>query len=89
MGWLDLKVKNIKIQRSVFADKEKELTKTEYERLLNAAKEHNFRFYLLMQCISSTGIRVSELKYITVESLRDGRAEISNKGKRRVVFLTG
>ena len=86
--WYELKVKTIKQQRKIFTQKEKELTKAEYTRLLNAAKEKkNERLYLLMQTVCSTGIRVSELKYITVQSLKSGCAEISCKGKRRIVFL--
>lgn len=88
VGWNDLKVKSIKVQKQIFASKEKELTKEEYARLLSAAdKCCNQRLYLLMQCICSTGIRVSELKYITVESLTWGRAEINNKGKIRMILL--
>lgn len=86
MNWYDLKVKTLKIQRRIFADKEKELTKAEYERLLKAAK-NNRRLYLVMQTICSTGIRVSELKFITAESLKCGQANIDCKGKRRIVFL--
>ena len=66
MNWYDLKVKTLKIQRRIFADKEKELTKAEYERLLTAAKnKKNERLYYLMQTIGSTGLRISELKYVT------------------------
>lgn len=87
-GWHELKVKNLKIQRQIFASTEKELTKAEYERLLTAAKsKKNERLYLLMQTICSTGIRVSELKFITVEAVERGIAEINCKGKRRQVFL--
>ncbi len=86
-GWFDCKVKAIKIQRQIFASKEKELSKTEYERLLKAAKEKNLRLYYLMQTICSTGIRVSELKYVTVEAVRSGVANICCKGKRRKVWL--
>ncbi len=64
------------------------MTKAEYERLLWAAKQKKSeRLYLLLQTICSTGIRVSELKFITVESLLPGCAEIFCKGKRRTVFL--
>lgn len=88
MGWLGLKVKTIKIQRQMFASSDKELTKTEYERLLKVAKDkNNERLYLLMQAICASGIRVSELKHITVEAIRTGQAEINCKGKRRKVFL--
>ncbi len=84
----DLKVKNLKIQRQIFVDKEKELTKAEYERLLTAAKcKKNERLYFLMQTICSTGIRVSELRYITTSAIKAGRAIISCKGKMRVVIL--
>ncbi len=88
MGWYDLRVKNLKIQRQIFASSDKELTKAEYERLLSAAKERkNERLYLLMQTICATGIRVSEVRFITVEAINRGVAEINCKGKRRQVFL--
>ncbi len=88
MEWYELRVKSIKIQRQIFLSDEKELTKTEYERLLKAAQsKNNERLYLLMQTICSTGIRVSELRYITVEAVTCGRADIQCKGKRRTVFL--
>ncbi len=83
-----LKVKNLKIQKQIFAKDEKELTKAEYTRLLTAAKSKgNQKLYLLMQTICATGIRVSELKYISVESLRDGRADVNMKGKMRVIII--
>lgn len=86
----ELKVKTLKIQREIFADREKELTKSEYEKLLNAAKEKGKeRLYYLMQTICSTGIRVSELKYITCQAVNTGRAVINCKGKIRKVFLPG
>ncbi len=88
MEWFDLRLKNLKIQKQIFSSPEKELTKAEYERLLQAAKHRkNERLYLLMQTICSTGIRVSEVRYITVETVRRGMAEINCKGKRRQVFL--
>ena len=84
----DLQVKCLKIQKQIFASADKELTKTEYEHLLLAAKQQkNERLYLLMQTICSTGIRVSEMRHITVEATERGVAEISCKGKRRQVFL--
>ena len=88
MEWYDLRVKNLKIQKQIFASTDKELTKAEYDRLLQAAKQKkNERLYLLMQAICSTGIRVSEVRYITVESVSRGIAEINCKGKCRQVFL--
>lgn len=83
-----LKVKNLKIQRRIFASKDKELTKTEYQKLLAAAKRKgNRKLFLLMQTICSTGIRVSELKYITVSAVKNGQADIDCKGKSRTVII--
>lgn len=83
-------VKPLKIQRQLFLEERKELKRGEYQRLVEAAgRKENERLSLVMQTICATGIRVSELKFITVESLRTGRAEIRNKGKWRVVFLPG
>ena len=88
MEWYDLRVKNLKIQKQIFASTDKELSKAEYDRLLQAAKQKkNERLYLLMQTICSTGIRVSEVRYVTVEAVARGIAEINCKGKRRQVFL--
>ena len=88
MEWYDLRVKNLKIQKQIFASTDKELTKAEYDRLLQAAKQKkNERLYFLMQTICSTGIRVSEVRYVTVEAVVRGIAEINCKGKRRQVFL--
>ena len=88
MEWYDLRVKNLKIQKQIFSSTDKELTKAEYDRLLQAAKQKkNERLYLLMQTICSTGIRVSEVRYVTVEAVSRGIAEINCKGKRRQVFL--
>lgn len=87
--WVDCKVKTLKIQRKLFVSSSKELTKTEYKQLLNAAlSQHNKRLYMLMQTICATGIRVSELKYITVEAVKSGVATINCKGKMRVVMMT-
>ena len=87
-NWHDMKVKMIKIQKQIFAQKDKELSKSEYERLLDAAKaKSNERLYLLMQTICASGIRVSELQYITVDAVRQRKATINCKGKMRVVIL--
>ena len=83
-----LKVKAIKIQRRIFVQKEKELSKVEYGRLLTAAKSKgNQKLFLIMQTICSTGIRVSELQYISVEALQSGQAVINMKGKMRVIII--
>ena len=90
LGWEDCKVKALKLQRKLFRDDRKELTREEYERLLTAA--HGLgreRLALLLETICSTGIRVSEVKYITVEAAQAGRAEISLKGKLRTILLPG
>lgn len=88
IGWHDIRIKALKIQRQIFSSKDKELTKAEYERLLTAAKsKKNERLYLLMQTICSTGIRVSELRFVTCEAVKKGQAVISCKGKMRTIFL--
>lgn len=88
LGWHDLKVKSLKLQRQVFCLEEKELTKTEYFRLCKTAeRKHNERLNLILQTICGTGIRVSELQYITVEAVKKGNAVVSLKGKTRTVFI--
>lgn len=88
LGWVDLKVKSIKLQRQIYCPEEKELTKAEYMRLVNTAKlKGNKRLDLLLQTICATGIRVSELQYITVEAAKCGEAIVSLKGKTRSVFI--
>lgn len=87
-GWHEIRIKVLKIQRQIFSNKDKELTKAEYERLLIAAKSKgNERLYLLIQTICSTGIRVSELRFVTYEAVKKGQAVISCKGKMRTIFL--
>ena len=88
LGWLDLKVKSIKLQRQIYCPEEKELPKAEYMRLVHTAKQKgNERLNLLIQTICGTGIRVSELQYITVEAVKCGEAVVSLKGKTRSVFI--
>lgn len=86
IGRSNCHVKTIKQQRRTFLPEEKELTKQEYERLLKVS-ESKSRLCLLMQTICSTGIRVSEHRFITVEAAKAGQAEVRLKGKNRVVFL--
>lgn len=86
--WYELRVKTIKIQRQIFSSKEKELTRAEYERLLKAAEnKKNKRLYYILQTICATGIRISELRFITVEAIRRECAEVRCKGKNRRVIL--
>lgn len=88
MGWPLLCVRLLKIQRPFFLDEKKELTRAEYIRLVQAAKgQENERLSLVIQTICATGIRVSELQFITAEAVYRGRAEINNKGKQRLIFL--
>ena len=88
LGWTDCKVKSIKLQRQVYCPEEKELAKAEYTRLVNTAKQKgNERLNLILQTICGTGIRVSELQYITVEAVKCSEAVVSLKGKTRSVFI--
>ena len=86
--WHDLCVKQFKIQREVYCSEEKELTRAEYIRLLDAARsQKNERLDLIIQTICGTGIRVSELQYITVEAVKRGEAIVYCKGKNRKIFI--
>ena len=88
LGWHDLKVKSLKLQQQVYCPEEKELTKAEYARLCRAAeRKHNERLNLILQTICGTGIRVSELQFITVEAVKQGEAIVSCKAKTRSVFI--
>lgn len=88
LGWHDLKVKALKLQQQVYCPEEKELTKAEYTRLCKAAqRRHNERLNLILQTICGTGIRVSELQYITVETVKHGEAVVNCKAKTRSVFI--
>ena len=88
LGWMDCRVKSIKLQRQIYCPEEKELTKAEYMRLVNTAKQKgNERLNLILQAICGTGIRVSELQYITVEAVKCGEAIVSLKGKTRTIFI--
>lgn len=88
LSWMDCRVKSIKLQRQIYCPEEKELTKAEYMRLVNTAKQKgNERLNLILQTICGTGIRVSELQYITVETVKSGKAVVSLKGKTRTVFI--
>ena len=88
MGWVDCCIKQFKVQKKAFCSEEKELTKAEYIRLVNTAKQKgNERLNLILQTICGTGIRVSELQFITVEAVRKGEAVVSCKNKTRTVFI--
>ena len=88
LGWHELRVKTVKLQRQVFFPEKKELTRAEYMRLCRTAEQRgNKRLSLILQTICGTGIRVSELQHITVEAARCGEATVSCKGKTRSVFI--
>ena len=88
LGWHELKVKALKLQPQIFCPEEKELTKAEYTRLCRAAeRKQNERLCLILQTICGTGIRVSELQWITVEAVKQGEAVVSCKAKTRSVFI--
>ena len=87
MAW-HIKVKFLKIQRQLFRDPAREMTREEYTRLLTTARETGQeRLALIMETLCATGIRISELRYITVEAAKDGRATIALKGKIRTILL--
>ena len=88
LGWDDLCVKQFKLQRQIYLPEERELTRAEYERLVaTASKQGNERLCLILQTICATGIRVSELPFITVEAAKRGEAIVRCKGKTRTVLL--
>lgn len=90
MEWMDCKVRYLKVQRRVFRDASRELTKNEFERLvITAENSGKSRLALLIETICATGIRVSEVRYITVEAAKRGVAEISLKGKIRTILIPG
>ena len=87
-GLPDMRLKILKVQRQVFLEEEKELSKEEYTRLLKAARcRGDERLYMLLMTLGSTGIRISELSFITVEAAESGHAQIHLKGKNRTVIL--
>ena len=90
MGWEECRVKFLKVQRRLFRDKGRELGRGEYERLIDAAmRQGDKRLALLIETICATGIRVSEVRYITVEAVKNRQAVVSLKGKMRTILLTG
>lgn len=88
MGWQDCQVRFLRVQRQVFRERERELTRNEYERLLRTASNRGqHRLTLLLETICATGIRVSEVQYITVEAAKQGHAEVTMKGKIRTILI--
>lgn len=90
LGWEECRVKSLRLQRRLFRESSRELTREEYQRLVRTARDQGKeRLALLMETICATGIRVSEVADVTVEAARLGRAEIALKGKIRVILLPG
>lgn len=90
MGWQEAKVKTYKVQRESFCSEKKYLTKGEYKRLVQTArKKKNIRLVMILQTICATGMRVSELQFITVENVEKGMVDIHCKGKMRTILLPG
>lgn len=88
MGWDELKVRYLKMQKQIYRPQDKELTKEEYKHLCRVAEQsNNVRLSLLIQALCCTGIRVSELHFITREALQLGEAIVTDKGKSRTVFI--
>ena len=88
LGREELKVKTVRLQKEIFRPEEKELTRAEYERLCRTAEEkRNCRLSLIIQTICGTGIRISELEFITVDAVKRGEARVSCKGKTREIFI--
>ena len=89
LGWTDCRAHYLKVQRRLFRDAGQELGREDYERLITAARESGReRIALVMETICATGIRVSEVRYITVEAAKEGRTTISLKGKIRTILLS-
>lgn len=88
MGWDNIRVKSLKVQKEIFCPEERNLTYQEYSRLINTAnRQGKIELALIIQTIGGTGIRISELKYITVDAVTKGTVEIMNKGKIRRIML--
>ena len=88
LGWIELLMRQFRRQRKIFRDTERELSREEYIRLVQTAERlGKNRLSLVMQSICATGIRISELRYLTVEAVKQGRAEVNCKGKVRVVLI--
>lgn len=88
LSWNDCRVKFLRVQRRLFRDSRRELTKEDYLRLINTASSSgNERLALLMETICACGIRVSEVRFITVAAARGGTAQVNLKGKIRTIML--
>lgn len=90
MGWPDCRIKALRLQKKLFREEQRELNRSEYDRLLAAAHTHGKeRLALLIEAICATGVRVSEVRYLTVEAAQNRKAVISLKGKIRTILIPG
>ncbi len=90
LGWSECRVKYLRIQRQMFRDASRELNRDEFSRLVMVARQSGKeRLALVLEAICGTGVRVSEVKYLTVEAVRKGRAEVALKGKIRTILIPG
>ena len=90
LGWEDCRVKHLRVQRQLFRDSARELSREEYARLVETARRlGRGRLALLMETLCAPGIRVSEVRYLTAEAVREGRTEIALTGKIRTILLPG
>lgn len=90
LGWDHCRIRFLKLQRRLFREDKKELSRREYQNLVKTALRKGKKgLALLMETICATGIRVSEVRYITVETAKKRKAEISLKGKIRCIFIPG
>lgn len=89
-GWQNCRTKFLRIQRRIFREQNKELEKSDYKKLITTARsKKQDRLAMIIETIGATGIRVSELKYLTVEAVKQGQAVVSMKGKIRIILLPG
>lgn len=89
LGWSDCCVKGLKSQQQMFSSESRELKQQEYEKLVETARRNRKeQLALIIETITGTGIRISELVYITAEAVTQGKAEVSCKGKWRLIYLT-
>lgn len=90
MGWEDCRISFLRVQKQNFRREERDMTKEDYMKLLETARiKGKDRLTLLMEAICSTGIRVSEVKYLTVEAAKEGKATVDLKGKIRTILIPG
>ena len=88
MNLSEIKLKSLKLQKKLFLDEKKELTKSDYVKLVEEAeRKKDIKLSLILQTLAATGIRISELRYITLKAIRNKKVEVFCKGKARIVFL--